>query len=68
MFINVCCEDWGQEEKGMPDNEMVGWHHWLNGHEIEQSQDIILYYLPEFAQAHEAWYAAVHRVAELDMT
>ena len=25
-------EDWGQEEKGMTENEMVGWHHWLHGH------------------------------------
>ena len=24
--------DWGQEEKGMTEDEMVGWHHWLNGH------------------------------------
>jgi len=23
--------DWGQEEKGMTENEMAGWHHWLNG-------------------------------------
>ena len=23
---------WGQEEKGMTEDEMVGWHHWLNGH------------------------------------
>ena len=23
---------WGQEEKGMAEDEMVGWHHWLNGH------------------------------------
>ena len=23
---------WGQEEKGTTDDEMVGWHHWLNGH------------------------------------
>ena len=29
-------KDWGQEEKGMPEDEMVGWHHWLNGHESEQ--------------------------------
>ena len=28
-----CWEDWGQEEKGMTENEMVGWHHQLNGHE-----------------------------------
>ena len=25
-------EDWGQEEKGTTEDEMVGWHHWLNGH------------------------------------
>ena len=25
-------KDWGQEKKGMTENEMVGWHHWLNGH------------------------------------
>ena len=25
-------KDWGQEEKGMIDDEMVGWHHWLHGH------------------------------------
>ena len=25
--------DWGQEEKGMIENEMAGWHHWLDGHE-----------------------------------
>ena len=27
--------DWGQEEKGMTEDEMVGWHHWLDGHEFE---------------------------------
>ena len=26
-------KDWGQEEKGMTENEMVGWHHRLNGHD-----------------------------------
>ena len=26
--------DWGQEEKGTTEDEMVGWHHWLNGHEF----------------------------------
>ena len=25
-------KDWGQEEKGMTEDEMVGWHHWLNWH------------------------------------
>ena len=28
-------KDWGQEEKGMTEDQMVGWHHWLNGHEFE---------------------------------
>ena len=28
-------KDWGQEEKGMTDGEMVEWHHQLNGHEFE---------------------------------
>ena len=27
--------DWGQEEKGMTEDEMAGWHHRLNGHEFE---------------------------------
>ena len=30
-------KDWGQEEKEMIEDEMVGWHHWLNGHEFEQA-------------------------------
>ena len=30
-------EDWRQEEKGKTENEMVGWHHRLNGHEFEQT-------------------------------
>ena len=25
-------KDWRQEEKGMTEDKMVGWHHWLNGH------------------------------------
>ena len=28
-------KDWRQEEEGMTEGEMVGWHHWLNGHESE---------------------------------
>ena len=27
--------DWGQEEKGMREDEMAGWHHWLDGRESE---------------------------------
>ena len=28
-------KDWRQEEKETTEDEMVGWHHWLNGHEFE---------------------------------
>ena len=28
-------QDWGQEEKGATDDQMVGWHHGLNGHRFE---------------------------------
>ena len=30
-------EDQGEKEKGMAEDEMVGWHHWLNGQESEQT-------------------------------
>ena len=30
-------KDWRQEEKRMTEDKMVGWHHWLNGHEFEAS-------------------------------
>ena len=30
-------KDGGQEEKGATEDEMVGWHHQLNGHELEQT-------------------------------
>ena len=30
-------KDWRQEEKGMTEDEVVGWHHWLKGHEFEQA-------------------------------
>ena len=43
-------KDWGQEEKGVTEDEMAGWHHQLNGHELEQTSG-------------EACCAAVHGVA-----
>ena len=42
--------DWGQEEKGTTEDEMVGWHHWLHEHELVMDR--------------EAWHAAVHGVAK----
>ena len=35
-------EDWRQEEKGMTEDEMVRWHHRLNGHEIKQLWESVL--------------------------
>ena len=32
--------DWGQEEKGTTEDEMAGWHHWLDGHEFEWSPEV----------------------------
>ena len=43
----------------MIEDEMVGWHHQLNGHECEQT-------LGDSERL--AWRAAVYRVSELDMT
>ena len=33
-------KDWRQEEKGTTENEMVGWHHWLDGHEFEEAPGV----------------------------
>ena len=33
-------KDWGQEEKGTTQDEMVGWHHQLNGHEFEETPGV----------------------------
>ena len=30
-------KDWGQDKKEETEDEMVGWHHWFNGHEFEQT-------------------------------
>ena len=36
-FSTDAGKDWGQEEKGATEDEMVGWHRWFNGHEFEQT-------------------------------
>ena len=40
----------------MTEDEMVGWHHQFNGHEFEQTWEIV--------KGREAWHAAVHGVAK----
>ena len=58
-------KDWGQEEKGVTEDEMVGWHHWLNGHEFEQA--------PGYSERQvcactivRAWCAAVHGLQRVE--
>ena len=33
-------KDWRREKKGMTEDEMVGWHHWLHGHEFEKTPGV----------------------------
>ena len=33
-------KDWRWKEKGTIEDELVGWHHWLNGHEFEQASGV----------------------------
>ena len=47
-------KDWRQEEKGMTEDEIVGWYHILNEHEFEQALEMV--------KNREAWHASVHGV------
>ena len=50
-------KDWGQEEKGITEDEMVGWHHRLN-----LDRDLVR--LQQLVMDREAWRATVHGVAK----
>ena len=49
-------KNWGPGKKRASEDEMVGWHYRLNGHEFEQTQEGVM--------DREAWRGAVHGVAE----
>ena len=49
-------KDWRQKDKGAAEDEMVRWHHRLNGHEFKQIQGD--------SEGREAWRAAVHGVTK----
>ena len=53
-------KDWGQEEKRVKEEEMVGWHRWLNGREFEQTPE------DSGGLGNLVWYSRGHK--ELDMT
>ena len=48
--------DWGQEEKGMTEDEMAGWHHQLDGCDFGELWDLVM--------DREAWRAVIHGVAK----
>jgi len=47
---------WGQEDKGTTEDKIVGWHHWLDGHEFEQNLGD--------GKDRDSWCAADHGVAK----
>ena len=48
--------DWGQEEKWTTEDEIVGWHHRLDGHEFDEFRELVM--------DREAWRAAIHGVTK----
>ena len=62
-------KDWRQKEKRVTEGEIVGWHHWLNGHELGNfgslggtpiGEGLFIW---EMVRDREAWCVAVHGVS-----
>ena len=51
-----CCKRYWGQEKGAADDEMVRWHHWLNGQNLSNFHETV--------KDREAWRAAVHGVVK----
>ena len=49
-------KNWRQEGNGTTKDEMVVWHHWLDGHNFKQALELVM--------DREAWHAAVHGAAK----
>ena len=49
-------KDWGQEEEGMREDEMVGWHYWLMEMSLSKCWGLVM--------DREAWHAVVHGVTK----
>ena len=47
-------KDWKKEEKGTTEDEMVGWHHQLNGHELSKLQELAMTERPGMLQSMES--------------
>ena len=39
---HIAVRDWGQEEKGMTEDEMTGWHHQLDGRELSELRELMM--------------------------
>ena len=52
----VAGRDWRQDEKGMTEDEMAGWHHWLEAVSLSELRELVM--------DREAWHAVIHGVAK----
>ena len=55
-WVHDAGKDWEDKKKSALEDDMAGWHHWCNGHELGQTLGM--------ARDGEAWSAAVHGVAK----